>query len=587
MNFLALSATQTLLLAGLTAAAVVFLFFLKLRRRRIVIGSSLLWSRVLEAQDARSLAEKLRRLMSLLLALAIALLIALAIGRPWVEALGRPRPILVVLDTSPSMGTRNATGTTRWSRAIEEARRILSAGPPASPYMVADTSGHVHTPLTGERNAAIQALEQMRPFPGEQRFPSLPTGEADVFFITDGIVPFEIPDGATEVSVFEPGDNVAVTAFQIRVDPTSSSGYRAFLEIVNYSPEIEDVGVLLDGAGDQREAWRLELAPDEEWQADLDLAGFRGGGLRVRIEAEGDGLELDDVAYAYLPPLGSIRVALVTDEDAGYLETLLRLSPRVDLRVVRPSAFDEEPVRDAYIFEGYVPPVPPPGPAVFFGTADVDWLPASGGVAARQVITSWEPGHPVMRNVPVYDMGIVETAVLEPRGWEVVAASDQTPLILVSEEPSRSVLVGFRLEDSDLAFHLGFPIFIENVLGWFSGEGLAEPSGLGHVTIPAEAGTVTTLDGTSVPSSRQFGQTVVEAPEPELFTAALAGRRVRVAANLADRSVSAVNRTRLPAGYESGFSPAPGRNELWFYMLLGACLLVAVEWWTYHRRITV
>ena len=61
MSFVALSMTQALLLAALTAGAVLVLFFLKLRHRRVVVGSSLLWQRILDHRDSVSLWEKLRR----------------------------------------------------------------------------------------------------------------------------------------------------------------------------------------------------------------------------------------------------------------------------------------------------------------------------------------------------------------------------------------------------------------------------------------------------------------------------------------------------------------------------------------------
>ena len=48
MSFIALSTAQVLLLSALTAGAVLVLFFLKLRHRRVVVGSSLLWQRILD-----------------------------------------------------------------------------------------------------------------------------------------------------------------------------------------------------------------------------------------------------------------------------------------------------------------------------------------------------------------------------------------------------------------------------------------------------------------------------------------------------------------------------------------------------------
>ena len=46
--------------------------------------------------------------------------------------------------------------------------------------------------------------------------------------------------------------------------------------------------------------------------------------------------------------------------------------------------------------------------------------------------------------------------------------------------------------------------------------------------------------------------------------------------------VEAVAHTREVSGF------APGvRRELWIYLLLAAALVTAIEWATYHRRLTV
>jgi len=92
VTFLALTPLQVALLCGLTAATVIVLFFLKLRHPRVAVASLLLWERVLQDRQYRSLLERLRRLLSLLLAITIALLIALALGRPEARAItGAPR----------------------------------------------------------------------------------------------------------------------------------------------------------------------------------------------------------------------------------------------------------------------------------------------------------------------------------------------------------------------------------------------------------------------------------------------------------------------------------------------------------------
>ena len=71
MRFLALTGFQAALLALITAGAIVGLYFLKLRHRRMVVASSLLWGRVLDERQAQSLWEKLRRVISILIAVLI------------------------------------------------------------------------------------------------------------------------------------------------------------------------------------------------------------------------------------------------------------------------------------------------------------------------------------------------------------------------------------------------------------------------------------------------------------------------------------------------------------------------------------
>src|SRR5215510_6251430 len=101
MRFLALTTIQSALLALVTASAILALYFLKHKRQRVVISSVLLWRKVIENRLENSLFEKLRRILSIVIAIATGLLIALAIARPEIEWLtGKPRRAVIILDTS-------------------------------------------------------------------------------------------------------------------------------------------------------------------------------------------------------------------------------------------------------------------------------------------------------------------------------------------------------------------------------------------------------------------------------------------------------------------------------------------------------
>src|SRR5947199_10857900 len=123
MRFLALGPYQTAALAVLTAGTVIALYFLKLRHRRVFVSSSILWRRVLDERESHSLWEKLRRIVSIVIAATIALLIALSLARPEIESLtGKNERIVIVLDTSPTMNTNASDGKTRWQHAAERAK---------------------------------------------------------------------------------------------------------------------------------------------------------------------------------------------------------------------------------------------------------------------------------------------------------------------------------------------------------------------------------------------------------------------------------------------------------------------------------
>ena len=138
MRFLALSGLQAAILALVTAGVIVALYFLKLRHRRFVVASSLLWGRVLDELQTQSLWEKLRRLISIAIAVTIALLLALSLARPEVESLtGKNERIVIVLDTSPTMSAQTRDGKTRWRRAVDTAKSLLDSGGPTTPTVAA------------------------------------------------------------------------------------------------------------------------------------------------------------------------------------------------------------------------------------------------------------------------------------------------------------------------------------------------------------------------------------------------------------------------------------------------------------------
>lgn len=584
MTFLALSPLQAALLAALTAGTIVALYFLKLRHRRVFVSSSILWRRVLDERQSHSLWEKLRKIISILVAVTIALLIAISLARPEIESLtGKNERVVIVLDTSPTMNTHTADGRTRWQHAVDRARALLDTGGPTTEFRIVDTSGETASAFTTDRGEARGLIEQMSPRSAEPQFPRV-DGGSQVFFVSDGVALHDFPPFVRRVSVFEQAENVGITAFEIRSIPSTPLGYEAYLEVQNFGKPAE-VGITISGTGGQRVTRTVRLPRNQIFKEAFDLSSFGGGGVRASIQSKDDALAIDDVAFAYLPVKRRTRTLLVTRGN-NYLETLLKLDNYVELLKTDPANYRESTNIDAYIFDRFAPPTPPLRPALIIGAPTAAWLRPAIGEVRKPEITTWSEDHPVMQFVSVHDVSIERAARIDAANLTVIAASNQTPLIVASEKP-KWVMLTFDLDASDFPFHVGFPVFVENVLAWFNREQLALRGSPGNVEVPLPGAQIRTIEGKTIPSEQQLGKTVFEANEPGLYAATQGDTRIHVAVNLSNRAFSDVNRSlfkddKLAAGSRYWLS-----RELWFYMLLAAVALISVEWFTYHRRITL
>jgi hypothetical protein len=591
MRFVALTAFQGVLLATATMAAIVALYFLKHRRRQIVISSTQLWRKVLENRLENSLFERLRRYLSILLAVTIGLLVALAIARPEIDWLtGKSRRAVIVLDTSPTMLARTADGNTRWQHAVDAANAIVNAQAGSTQFRIADTSGQFDSAFIDNGAELRRLIEQMHPVIAPARFPEIdrtPDDDTQITFVTDGVSSVTRPDAAKTISVFENAGNVGITAFEIRTMPTAPLAYEGFLEVYNSGTERRSVEITVSGAGQQRVVSTVNVPAGRAHKQSLDLSQFDGGGIRAAVRTDGDAFSADDVAFAYLPVKRRTKTLLVTRGNK-FLENALKLDRLVELTVIRPDAYNGGRDFDALVFDQFAPPEVPSRPALIIGAPDALWLRKPSGSVAQPRFESWMENHPVMQHVSLYDVSIERAARVDAGEATVLAAyRPDAPLILASESP-RWIQLTFDLQSSDLPYHAAFPVFLDNAIAWFGRERLALRRTPGPVEIPISKADVRTIDGRPVPTQETVDGTIFEAAEPGLYVASNEKARQYIAVNFSSREFSNINNSRLRTNDSAETTAVPlMRRELWFYMLSAALLLIGAEWFTYHRRITL
>jgi hypothetical protein len=592
MTFLGLPPGFAMGLLAVVPAAVVLLYLIRPSRRRWTVPSALIWHRVLRSRSRAP--DRLRWWASLLLAIAVALMLAFGLARPELGAFGGPvERVAVVLDNSATLATLTADGRTRWEHAIERARQLVRAGGAGSRYMVADTQRMIASPRFEEADAALATLDGLRVVPGGQGvFPDvLASADAPVrvVLVTDGVAHLPVPREVEAFSVFQPADNVGITTFDVRAVPGARRRYQAFIHVLNASPSAKQVELRVAGAGRPSLAPVLDIPGGATSSEIFDVSAFDGGPLRASISAPYDALAADDVAYAYLPPNRTIRVGLVTSGDLR-LDRSLRLLPGVRVSIVSPQRVSARGDVDAWVFDGYAPERAPAAPALIFRPPPARWLPASEGELSATAVSAWAASHPVTDGVSLRDV-LVERALalgVPPDAQVLARNADGQSLILASASGPRWVEVAFALRDSNLPLQPGFPVLLSNALEWMTGEAPALQSAPGLIRVPVAEADVLDLRGRQVATRRLPGATLVEAEEPGVYTATAGDRRERVAVNVADAAVTAVNASRLAGDHATTPWPTPRPAfDPWPGILLAAALLLILEWWSYNRRLTV
>jgi hypothetical protein len=596
MTFAALTAWQAwavLIGAAVLAAA---LFFIKLRPPRILIPSLSLWQRVLDASTELTLWERIRRVVSLVVTIAIAIVLALSILRPsriggaGASAHGRT---LVVLDSSWSMWARTRGRETRWDRAIAEARRIAAS---SDQVAIATTADGLVQGLTDDSVLIESALTRLSPSAfGDTSWPTV-SGVQSVHFVTDGAAPHHLDPSVVIHSVFEPANNVAITAFDVR--STLTAGRRgpdsqvgtAYLEIANFASKPQTVHVtMFRGKGKIADS-NTSLAAGEAYRQVVPLARQGDPALHAHIEAPDNALDVDDDGYAWIARARPLSV-FVVGEHTDWIRRLLTSDPDIRATFWSPATY-RDGGQDVTIFDRWAPATLSGQPALYFAPPDgTPWLAVEGDSAKDERRPRWDvPGeHAVLRGVDPVTLRIDRARNCESTSLVAIARSSRgMPIICAGESSDRRlVVVGFGPSDSNLATAPAFPVLVANALEWLgrpANRDLSLRPGLTPFAGPAR---ITRDDGESVPLTQLPASAFGVLSAPGLYTVESAGARNTIAVNAADPQRSNVTRTTLGPGTNT----APPRNPLerpwWLACALAAFVLVFLEWWTWQRRLTV
>lgn len=622
MELTGLALNEVLMVLGGFAAVVTVLYLLRLRRRQVEVPFVHLWREVLAEKQTTRLASALKRILSWLLALAVVAALATAMGDPrYASATLDGWTTVVLIDASASMQATDVEGD-RLGVARQRVARLIEGLGSEDRMLIAqmDASTVPLTPLTNEPHVLTAGLEALAPTDvaadadRAMRFALDVLRGAErprVIFVSDGLLGELEPAVDAEVQVDwirvgESGENLAITAFSVRRYPLDKSRSQVLVELWNPTEDGAAIELSLLGDGEPIDVQRLQLHAGERLRRIFEDVGGADRTLEARIARVGGGrddLPVDDRAYARLPERRRARVLAVSPGNL-YLSAALLLDEYLEVVEISPAEYPAEGRFDVTIFDGWIPPTPPDTHAIY-----LDPRPREGvegpfvvtGAVQRPFFEHIEHDHPLVAFTALRDVNIAEALEVELRdGDRVIAGDEGAPLIVAgTRNDHRIVALLFDVRRSDLPLRVAWPLLLLNSVDFFVGEDSAylssyETGETWHVPVPAgvEDATLITPAGAERPVPVVEGRAVCTGLRAGFYTLRAGEEEIVFAANLgpSDEGLIAPADTLSVAG-RSAEAPelgTPGvRTEIWMLLVLGVLAILLIEWFSFHRRLTV
>ncbi|MBK8256387.1 MAG: VWA domain-containing protein [Polyangiaceae bacterium] len=626
----------TLLQIGAAAGVIVVVFYiLKLRRRPIAVPFSKIWERILRDKEATSLFSQLKRLLSLLLQLVLLALMIMALGDPRTAVnLIESRNIVVLVDASASMKTTDVAPS-RMDSAKERVKQMVRGLSGSDRMLIAQMDAAI-TPLstmTSEVSdleaavAAVGATDASADFPRALRFATdtlRGLTRPEIIIVSDGALgPPSDASGLVHtgditvsyVPIGTGGANAAISNFAVRRYPLDKSRYEVMLEITNTTDDPIDVELSLLGDGTLIDLTRVRLKGNEKLPRFYPNLSGASRTLEAKLTlAEGgrDALPADDHAFALLPERRRARIQVVTTGNM-FLEAALLLDEYLDVTTVPPSGYPAKGNYDVTIFDNVAP-------AVAQGSGGLLYLNPSGDktpfTVEKEVLDN-DPNSrlgfdevdtksPLVRYLSLGEVNVGRAHPIKGEKEDKVVARSYRhgALLLQGRRPgNKFVALGFDIRESDLPLRIAWPVLLLNIINDFVEEDTSYLSAFRTGTVwnipapsSAESGTLKLPDGTKRVIPIKDGRAIFLGQHAGFYelTTGIAGaeEKTMFAANLSDiaESTVAAKNELLVDGKAAG---AVGefkigvRREMWVYLLIAVVIVTAIEWLTYHRRVTV
>ena len=600
----------------LLSAPIIFFYLLKLKRKRRVVPSVLLWQRALEEIEANAPFRRLRRSLLLILQLAALAALVFALARPMIttRALASGSTV-IVLDSTASMSARDQDGRTRLERARDLAREMVEGLSATDRAAIIESSSRVvvRSALTSDRAQLRRAIDDVLETDSAGSLADalrlaeqIARAERDaaIIVISDGggaLPPSESARSSSAapamklrfVRVGMRADNAGIVSMNAR-PRQGGLQQELFAAIANFGIRDREIGVELRIDGRLVDARTTKLDANSRGTLIYDSLPPGGGLAELKLDVVDD-LASDNVAFAQVPDSRKLRVG-VTSEDP-FLVQALAVNPDLDARRITPGIALAD--LDCIVIDGS----PAPGvlesrrPLLAINPPDTAELGRTIGALEKPEVASVNRAHPVNDYLSYADLHIEAASKRETASWlKPIVSSNSDGLIWAGDDGHRrAVLIGFDLAHSDLPLKVEFPLLLANSISWLSkrdSEGSARVVRAGQpITLRGDQATLalTTPNGRTEAIAMSDGAAIF-ADTMLVGAYAVKDQPPFAVTLLSEPETDTTPRDSIKTreGEVGGQAESfQSERETWRWVAVAALMILGVEWWIYHKRITL
>ncbi len=521
---------------------IILLYLLKRRRLDKIVPSIMLWKQALEDTQAYTPFQKLRSNLLLLLQILAVVLFTSLLAQPYFPRPSKQsRQWILVIDGSASMQAKDENPN-RFEVAKKKLRMVMDSIGPADEVMLVAVASEasILQNFTLNHEVVRKKLEQLETedVAGEWEQillvlkPLLKRSPRPTVTIASDFANF--PVEAMHVLNFDalpvgrPIENLGFTRAVMEPLAETTQEQLLFFQIKNFSGTSRKVDVEIEQNEELLDAHEFILAPMEEAEKALRVQVGTPRRFEIRLKPE-DSFSLDNDFVLLANPRAKIQLQLEVENP--FLKRALQVLPALEILPSAPIKISTR-LQDA--------------PGIYFLTCE------NPNVAS---IVQWNQAASPLRFVDAGIWRISNYQILEPPPGAQILLETSKGIVGYSMKNGsrRQIVLGFQVQDSNLASLAGFPIFMENAMEWI------------HAGLHPEMPTLT---------NREFTH------EGEIDSG-------KAYVNFADSRESQLSPTKFQARSRPETKAGILRQDFskWFLMaLLGVIIL---EWWIFHRKESV